>query len=750
MTEFYELGVPIADTEGLTSLTASLIEACKKSPYVEFIELRAIFTQSKRVDVIVIDAGDSTIRRNNPGKIKRTERFAITVDQQSRIPVVFRALRKDFPAMAHMYYADPGEPKALCLYNVSWSTVERQWTPERFIQRMFWWLKESSELKLHREDQPLEPLFFHSNYELILPANINDVFEKNGLTLSIELISNEHDRQSILKASVVKKVVRSELGAAKFQCVELSSNPIECDTMSSFPGTLGELSDKLGNDGFEEKLFEAIYNLIPEKGVPAKHQSDERLLFLNYIPRMRNGKLQRHDVIGYVLDKSLFELAQALDVIFFLNHESRWYRTQPVNNDLAGLADSQKNWKSFRLFPVEVRTCLDSDTARNVSGIETNSASFYGILAGVGALGGQLAQIWTRGAWGNWCFVDPDNLNPHNLARHVGYDHMLGWPKVSVLLGLTSGIYPSHKAHSALQCSITEINQELSQELKNASILVDVTASYSVPRELSLREDVPRVVSLFLTPSGNCSVLLMEDSNRRLRAAEIEAQYYRAILNSEWGENHLTNHQGDLWVGGGCRDISVRLADDRMHLHAGILAKQLRRRVGSHDAQASIWCVDEATDTVTNYEIELYSTSKVKRGDWTIVYDEGLINKIRAARVDALPSETGGVLLGITDTKTHTLTLVDSLPAPNDSTSSQTHFIRGKEGLPDTLSTIHKRTAGIVDYIGDWHSHPDGYGARPSNDDNQLIKQLAETMSQDGLPALMLIVSATEISFTVM
>lgn len=750
MTEFYELGVPIADTEGLTSLTASLIEACKKSPYVEFIELRAIITQSGRVDVIVIDAGDSTIRRNNPGKIKRTERFAITVDPQSRIPVVFRALRKDFPAMAHMYYAAPGEPKALCLYNVSWSTVERQWTPERFIQRMFWWLRESSELRLHREEQPLEPLFFHSNYEVILPANFNDVFEKPGLTLSIELVGNEHARQSILKASVVKKTAHREPGRAEFQCIELLSNPIECDSMSSFPGTLGELSDKLGYDGFNEKLFEAIYNLIPEKGIPAKHPGDERLLFLNYIPRMQNGKLQRHDVVGYALDKSLFELAKALNVIFFLDQKSHWYRAPLINNGMAGLADSENNWKSFRLFPVEVRTCLDSDTARNVSGIEADSSSFYGILAGVGALGGQLAQIWTRGAWGHWCFVDPDNLNPHNLARHVGYDHMLGWSKVEVLLSLTREIYPSHKAHNALRCSITENNQELSKELENASILIDVTASYSVPRELSLREDVPRVVSLFLTPSGNCCVLLMEDSNRRLRAAEIEAQYYRAILNSEWGEHHLTHHQGDLWVGGGCRDISVRLADDRLHLHAGILAKQLRRRVGSHEAQASIWHVDEVTDAVSNYEIVLYPAIKVKQGDWTIVYDDGFINKIRAARTSALPSETGGVLLGITDTKTHTLTLVDSLPAPNDSTASPTHFIRGKEGLSDTLSTVHKRTAGIVDYIGDWHSHPDGYGARPSHDDNQLIKHLAETMSQDGVPALMLIVSATEISFTVM
>ncbi|MGX7767260.1 hypothetical protein ACWREW_19060 [Escherichia coli] len=36
--------------------------------------------------------------------------------------------------------------------DVSWSAVERNWTPERFIERIFWWLRESAEQRLHRED----------------------------------------------------------------------------------------------------------------------------------------------------------------------------------------------------------------------------------------------------------------------------------------------------------------------------------------------------------------------------------------------------------------------------------------------------------------------------------------------------------------------------------------------------------------------------------------------------------------------
>lgn len=68
-------------------------------------------------------------------------------------------MRKDFPVLSHQHAGVPDSPKILCLYDVSWSAVERNWTPERFIERIFWWLRESAEQRLHREDQPLEQLF---------------------------------------------------------------------------------------------------------------------------------------------------------------------------------------------------------------------------------------------------------------------------------------------------------------------------------------------------------------------------------------------------------------------------------------------------------------------------------------------------------------------------------------------------------------------------------------------------------------
>ncbi|MGY2143743.1 Mov34/MPN/PAD-1 family protein, partial [Pseudomonas azotoformans] len=82
-----------------------------------------------------------------------------------------------------------------------------------------------------------------------------------------------------------------------------------------------------------------------------------------------------------------------------------------------------------------------------------------------------------------------------------------------------------------------------------------------------------------------------------------------------------------------------------------------------------------------------------------------------------------------------------------DSQASPCHFIRGKEGQQETLKECHQRTANIVDYIGEWHSHPQGCPSTPSQDDKNLLASLTRRMSADGLPMLMVIVAGDSIGF---
>jgi integrative and conjugative element protein (TIGR02256 family) len=134
---------------------------------------------------------------------------------------------------------------------------------------------------------------------------------------------------------------------------------------------------------------------------------------------------------------------------------------------------------------------------------------------------------------------------------------------------------------------------------------------------------------------------------------------------------------------------------------------------------------------------------------WDIVWDEGIREKLNDMREASLPNETGGVILGYIDQKVKSIYVVDVLQAPPDSISSPVDFIRGTEGLYDKIEEVKSYTAGVVDYVGEWHSHPRHTSATPSKADIMLISKLADKLASDGQPALMMIVGEDEISLSV-
>jgi integrative and conjugative element protein (TIGR02256 family) len=133
---------------------------------------------------------------------------------------------------------------------------------------------------------------------------------------------------------------------------------------------------------------------------------------------------------------------------------------------------------------------------------------------------------------------------------------------------------------------------------------------------------------------------------------------------------------------------------------------------------------------------------ELQRGEWRVLLDEGTHSKVVGLRHARLPVETGGVILGYVDHKTHTIAVVDLLPAPADSVETQSGFIRGVEGLEEVLKRVSELSAKVVRYVGEWHSHPSFSSPTPSRDDRALLATLRAQLEQDGDPVLMLIVGA--------
>ena len=69
-----------------------------------------------------------------------------------------------------------------------------------------------------------------------------------------------------------------------------------------------------------------------------------------------------------------------------------------------------------------------------------------------------------------------------------------------------------------------------------------------------------------------------------------------------------------------------------------------------------------------------------------------------------------------------------------------TTYIRGSNGLAETVRKVEEQTLGQIGYVGEWHSHPRGASISPSEDDRKAYSWLVGHMNAETLPAIMLIV----------
>ena len=127
-------------------------------------------------------------------------------------------------------------------------------------------------------------------------------------------------------------------------------------------------------------------------------------------------------------------------------------------------------------------------------------------------------------------------------------------------------------------------------------------------------------------------------------------------------------------------------------------------------------------------------------GKIRLVTDRVFLNSVRAERQRQLPGETGGVLLGSWDLQRGIVYVVATIPSPDDSEERPTSYTRGCRGLESAVSDAIARTGGQLQYLGEWHSHPNGHSAEPSDDDSKLFDWVREYTNQDGYPPVMLIV----------
>lgn len=689
-------------------------------------------------DVLVVEVNPE-LPQTKKHDIRYTEPLALYFDHADQMPTRVKALRKDFPSdVPHLNLVPAGAPRELCVYDQPLEVVQLTWTPPEFLRRIAFWLARTATGTLHAPDQPLEPFLLGSTNEVIIPHDLYTVPKPENRHLIASLIVRDAQRARY-SLRVRWQPSESTLSASPiFFVVSVSLRPRQHGLIHNRPRNLQELTDVIAEEDFDLTgwLRNELRQIYLRKPSP---RDQDYLLLLLEVPQQResDAPIERRERWAFAIGNSIGEVSVAVGAC----ERSPDRRYVLLIDSPTAPTSTRQDLSAVTVEPLRVVYELTRAAANWVSGITASNSERLCVLVGAGALGGQVYLTLARMGWGSWTLVDDDVFLPHNIVRHVLGDESVGLYKVRALEQTAKFLVPYNQPAAAFVANAMECvrDESLAGIFQDATVIVDTSASIAVARALALNvKTQARLASAFLTPSGRDSVVMIEDRNRAFRLDILEQQYYRAILRDDRLQNHLHIPKDVLRYSGSCRDVTTIMGQDDILIHAGIVARHIRLGVEQNEAQLSISCLSD-NGNIERLRITLSSPRATEMNGWKVSYDDGLIDRCFELRSRKLPKETGGILVGYFDVPRKTVYLVDALPAPPDSVEHTTAFIRGTKGLRESLNRIRERTAKVVDYVGEWHSHPIGVSVQPSYLDTDLLRQITEEMRSDGWPGVILI-----------
>jgi integrative and conjugative element protein (TIGR02256 family) len=694
------------------------------NPHAGLVEVRRT-AEEHEVVVFEVEVEVSQVRRFD---IQPRERLAVIFGKAEELNPEVLALRKDFPYVPHLNPRDEEIPRSLCLYEESFDELKLTWTPSAFVERVRWWLSETAKGTLHGDDQPLEPILLGNFPPLILPSNFVDRMTSGQEIQALSIEYRQGGSRAVFVAAAGNRA--STFAAFCFMCP-----PHVHGVIRMHPRNLARLNEILESTGFH--LIEELRGRIADWDSSVA-PLDAHTIVVTLLPKQRDAgaEPEKYELWAFHISKTVGELGVALGILG--RHGNSFGRI------LGGACDTQEIQGTLVDVLNPIFT-LSRKGAAAMNGTEPCDLKF--VAVGLGALGSHVLNNLVRAGFGMWTGIDQDVMLPHNAARHELGQSEVGWLKVQTMQVHLNTILDEAAMPSILEADFLRPGPrepELLRVLTGTDAILDFSASLPVARKLAYYPPGEmRRCSVFLNPSGADLVLLCEDQKRESRLDWLEFTYYRELLRNGALDVHFKRELGRVRYARSCRDLTSRVPQHLVAMHAGIASQALQQCLPETGAVVRIWHSDLSMN-VQSYDVETSPVLEMEINGWRVCTDEIFSGKLKKYRRAKLPNETGGVLVGSFDHDKRIVYLVDVIPSPKDSDEWPTHYIRGTQGLEKAVSEASIRTDHQLRYVGEWHSHPDGFTTHPSGDDKQVFRWLSDHAARDSNPAIMIIVGQKE------
>ncbi|MEN2282229.1 ThiF family adenylyltransferase [Algoriphagus sp. SE2] len=624
--------------------------------------------------------------------------------------------RLDFPKsnLAHLYIAVNNRPPGFCYVRENADEWYANKRIDDLIIRISNWLRDAATGELTENGEQFEPLRLEGYIGTI-------IYDYNSL-IGIVKGDNAFHFKKQLAVALFERPIQAERYTFKF---------IKSLTVGNTFSTIKEVDEerKKGKEDATRKNYHYAYILWNEEDIINKEY---------YVNLPKSWEEFKSFCGFYGLDFSqLEELIATSDGNSFVyfpvivgirrpkaiigyssNIEFINFRFRVDSVDV-------KEGKIINNIPIDLLSHNQPLTFQQASKISNRNIDVDSRIAvfGCGALGSKVIIHLARSGQTNLTLIDPDQISPHNLVRHVLFGEDEGENKAIALAKRIKNLYPYQPTRTIGLFALKDGTLDKPDFFDIHNWILDFTASEAFFNKLTNVKSMEErnVVSASISDLGNLGVVYMEGGNRNPRIDDLQAYLYSLSENdkkiSDWLQREqLTNNNNNITVrvGVGCNSETTVLSDDRISSHASYFSGVLKREMLASSKDGKIYLnriIDSPDYTIETQvlSIEPFKVlSAVNDSNWAVRFKDGIVEQIEHVSSKAGRNETGGVLVGICNYKTKTIHVTGYINAPIDSKADAFNFIRGHEGLPDEIRAIQNNSGGQIGYIGEWHSHPEG------------------------------------------
>lgn len=392
--------------------------------------------------------------------------------------------------------------------------------------------------------------------------------------------------------------------------------------------------------------------------------------------------------------------------------------------------------------------------AKELSGDDRSIPTLY---IGGGSLGSKLFTHELRSGNIEVGVVDQDELMQHNLVRHELFSESVGKNKAQALIKKAENFFALDKV-GEFRSYPYRIHHVKKEDLDRYVRIIDSTASLAVQNWLAKKTfaNVPVIIRTELVHQGQLGLAYIEGDNRNPRIDDlVNITYYLAVNNpvlKRWRRFDSSAELMNLNIGLGCSSPTTVMADDTISFHASVFSRLIQNFPSDpqHKGEGLLYrsILENKSIPVLSSETEYMKPFEVypcgEGSGWEIRFIHGSTERFfdlcrRKGRV-----ETGGILIGMANSKTKTIHVFDIITEPQDSKGTCTGFIRGIKGIPALVDRIKELTGDMVGYIGEWHTHPMDL-ERLSGVDRSTIAELRVINRRVPIPTLAVVVTTNKV-----